>query len=217
MILGPSILKIMNVLQYTGTGSAAFKTDVIRPLLKRPNPCRESISYYRPVSSLLFIAKILGKVIAQQLNDYIAVINWLEPLHSGFRSDHSTEMVLAKVTNDLLLAMGCDTSSILLLDFSAPFDTVDHNILLKRLETCWHFRVSTIFWISSSLLERTHNVIRGNVTSELCNVACGVPQGFVLDPLLFTIYMLPLLRIQAYPSYLNTPSGATSSVMFPRS
>ena len=84
---------------------------------------------HRPVFNLHFLSKILEKVVLQQLSDHLNATDTLEPFQSAYRADHSTE-----VTNDLLMA--CDQGSVSILshlDLSAAFDTLDHNILLKRV------------------------------------------------------------------------------------
>ena len=89
---------------------------------------------YRPVSNLHYFSKILEKAVLQQLSDHLNATDTLEPFQSAYRADHSTETLL-RVTNDLLMA--CDQGSVcilsLRLDMSAAFDTLDRNILLKRL------------------------------------------------------------------------------------
>nr|XP_049600686.1 radical S-adenosyl methionine domain-containing protein 1, mitochondrial isoform X1 [Syngnathus scovelli] len=116
-----------------------------------------------------------------------------ESFQSGFRANYSTETALTKATNDLLIAMDSNTSSVLLLlDLSAVFDTVDFDILLARLKSCVGISGSAQGWFYSYLSDRTHRVVHGNTSSELCNVKCGVPQGSVLRPILFDISMSPL-------------------------
>ncbi len=90
---------------------------------------------YRPISKLSFISKVLEKVALSQLPSYLDTFNILHPFQSSFRALHSTESALLKVTNVILLSIDSGSSAILiLLDLSAAFDMVDHDILLQRLE-----------------------------------------------------------------------------------
>jgi len=100
---------------------------------------------------------------------------------------HSTESDLLKVTNDILLSLDSGSHVVLvLLDLSAAFDTIDHKILLNCLE-CWVGVQGTILpWFASYLKDRTVAVNLGDFSSILAPLVCGVPQGLILGPLLFS-------------------------------
>ena len=174
-ILGPTILNLLNLSIKSGVLPSAFKTAVISPPLKRPNLDPESLNNYRPISNLPFLSKILEKIVAAQLIAYMSSNSLFEVFQSGFRRFHSTETALTKVTNDVLLAMDAgDTSMLILLDLSAAFDTVDHTILLKRLENQIGIRGLALSWLKSYLSERKQCVHYNNVTSEYRELNCGV-------------------------------------------
>ncbi len=119
-----------------------------------------------------------------------------EDFQSGFRPSHSTETALIRVTNDLLLSSdrGC-ISLLVLLDLNAAFDTIDHNILLNRLEKSVGISGSALAWLKSYLSDRHQFVAVNEKVSYRSQVQYVVPQGSVLGPLLFTLYMLPLENI----------------------
>ena len=100
---------------------------------------------------------------------------------------------MTKVVNYILLALDTNASSrLVLLDLSAVFDTIDHSILLHRLEHYVGFGGTALRWLESYPKDRTQFVLRGGSESKHCKLRFGVPQGSVLGSLLFAIYMLPL-------------------------
>ena len=194
--LGPPLLHIINGSLNTGTVPTIFKTAIIKPLLKKTNLDPLTLANYRPISNLPFMSKVLEKVVASQLTTYLSCNNLFDNFQSGFRSNHSTETALVKVSNDLLMAMDTDkTSLLLLLDLSAAFDTVDHSILLTRLEHLIGIKGLALDWFRSYLSDRSQRVLYNNSMSDSSSVKFGVPQGSVLGPILFCLYMTPLGNI----------------------
>ncbi len=164
--------------------------------LKKPQLDPKDLVNYRLISNLPFLSKILEKVVSSQLYSFLEKNYICEDFQSGFRPSHSTETALIRVTNDLLLSSdrGC-ISLLVLLDLSAAFDTIDHNILLNRLENFVGISGSTLAWFKSYLSDRHQFVAVNEEVSYRSQVQYGVPQGSVLGPLLFTLYMLPLGNI----------------------
>lgn len=114
-----------------------------------------------------------------------------------------------KVSNDLLQLLDSGSCAILvLLDLSAAFDTIDHSILLHRLEKVVGIQGVALQWLSSYLKDRTFSVSIGSVSSRPVPLSCGVPQGSILGPLLFTLYILPRV-----PSLRNIRSRTTAMRM----
>ena len=153
------------------------------------------------------MGKILENVVYQQLHAYLSHNNLFNIYQSGIRVKHSTETALVKVVNDLKINSDHRKVSILvLLDLSAAFDTVDHTIFLHRLEHC--IRGTVLNWLSSYLTGRCLTVSIGNFKSDKLDIPYRVPQGSILGPLLFNLYMLPLGSIIqqyniSYHAYAN--------------
>ena len=112
---------------------------------------------------------------------------------SAYRMGNSTETALARIHNDILLAIDDNSCVILvLLNLSAAFDAVDHNILLGRLEHRFGITGKALSWLTSDLTERTQFVKVANEHSTSRKILCGVPQDSVLGPILYSMYTLPL-------------------------
>ena len=150
---------------------------------------------YRPVSNLLFIGKLIERVVAVRLDNHMTANELNEESAYGYKTGHSTELLLLKVVNDLL--MSCDNqlpSIVMLLDLSAAFDTVDQRKLLSILEIEIGIKGTALNWFESFLLNRTQKVKIKDLYSDLTNLLYGVAQGSVLGPPLFNIYIRPLRR-----------------------
>uniref|UniRef100_A0A3B3IBG4 Reverse transcriptase domain-containing protein n=1 Tax=Oryzias latipes TaxID=8090 RepID=A0A3B3IBG4_ORYLA len=195
-LISDSILTMINASLETGYVPQSFKYAVVKPLLKKPSLDPSILANYRPISNLPFISKILERVVVKQLNCHLQDNSHFEDFQSGFRPHHSTETALVRVSNDLLLASEKGLLSILvLLDLSAAFDTIDHGILLHRLEQDIGIRGSALQWFKSYLSHRYQFINVNGHSSQCTRVNYGVPQGSVLGPILFTLYMIPLGNI----------------------
>ena len=151
------------------------------------------LSNYRPISKLLFLFKILEKVVYTQLISYLGEHGIFKVFQSGFKALYSTETALLRVLNDIY----CITDSgncviLLLLDLTAAFDTVDHDILLSRLEHWVGIRGTALDWFRSYLIDRTFSVSLVDLESSSAPLTYGVPQGSILGPLFFSLYLLLL-------------------------
>uniref|UniRef100_A0A3P9J104 Reverse transcriptase domain-containing protein n=1 Tax=Oryzias latipes TaxID=8090 RepID=A0A3P9J104_ORYLA len=159
---------------------------------QKPGLDPNNFNNLRPISNLPFISKILEKTVALQLRAHLSSNNIYEHFQSGFRPLHSTETALLKITNDLLLASDSGSLSILiLLDLTAAFDTISHNILIHRLQTIG-ISHTPLSWFSSYLSDRSQFIHIKPHMSNTFTLSAGIPQGSVLGPLLFIIYILPL-------------------------
>lgn len=150
--LGPSLLSLINKCLSTGTITDQLKHATVRPQLKKVNLDPAILSNFRPISNLPFIAKILEKVISIQLYDFLSTNSILYTFQSGFRVQHSTETALLKVLNNIYLSVD---SVVLLLDLSAAFDTINHSILISRLERCIGLQGNVLKWFTAYLTNRS--------------------------------------------------------------
>ena len=124
---------------------------------------------------------------------YLNSLNLYNTCQTALRPGHSTETALLIVVNDLFLSLCKGNISVLtLLDFSSVYDTIYHPILVHRLHTDFGFTDIVLQWFSSYLTERTHYVSLCNHCSDFAPVHSGVPQGSVLGPIPFTMYVKPL-------------------------
>ena len=152
---------------------------------------------------LPFLSRILEKVVAKQLTTAIAEHNIPDKVQSGFRRLHSTETALLRVSNDILMKGDAGECSVLvLLDLSAVFDTVDHCVLVERLEQWVGVSGSALQWFSSYLSDGSFSVSVGSLTSSSDPLFCGVPRGSVLVTILFALYMLLLGQIRHFKRHL---------------
>ena len=195
-IILPSITKIVYKSITSGCFPSIYKTAQVTPLLKKSSLDPDTRKNYRPVSNLPFVSKIVEKVVASRLNTHMAQNSILEPSQSAYRKHHSTETALLRVQNDILQAIDRKKCvMLLLLDLSAAFDTIDHEILLQRLRVSGGVCGTALAWFRSYLSGRTQSVKILNTTSKPRLLRYGVPQGSVLGPLLFTLYSAPIASI----------------------
>ena len=190
----------------SGTVPDCLKHAIIKPLLKKSHLDNEILKNYRPVSNLPFLSKVLEKIVAKRLLAHIDKYKLHETLQSAYKQYHSTETALVRVQNDILMNLDRKRGVMLvLLDLSAAFDTIDHNVLLKLLETRIGLSGTVLQWFKSYLIGRTQCVSIENSSSTSSPLQFGVPQGSVLGPLLYTMYTLPLgdiLRDAGIPFHL---------------
>ena len=145
------------------------------------------------ISNLPFLSKVLERAVLPQMLKFLHLNDLFPTFQSAYRPNHSTETALLRVQNDLLRMVDDGNEAILvLLDFSAAFDTIDHGLLLERLTSRFGFKGTVISWLKSYLSNRSQYIDINNVLSSSYPLAFGVPQGSVLGPVLFCLYISPL-------------------------
>ena len=192
----PSPTDLFNSSLASGIFTQCFKSALVTTILQGKCLDHNDLNNYRPVSNLCFIAHILEKLVLSQVYSYLNSHYLYNTCQSAYRSGHSTETALLKVVNDLFFSLCKGNISVLdLIDFSSAFDTIDHPILVYRLHTDFGFTDAVLQWFSSYLTDRTHYVALSNHCSAFASVHLCVPQGSVLGPMLFTIYIITLSAI----------------------
>ena len=136
----------------------------------------------------MFLSKLVEKSVFVQLNNYLTFNGFHERFKSAYKVHHSTETALLRITNDILLLLDRgDNVFLLLLDLSAAFDTVNHSLLLSRLENSFGIRGTVLQWFHSDLSGRSQFVEVKDTESSVGNLTVGVPQGSVLGPILYLL------------------------------
>jgi len=164
-----------------------LKAAKITPIYKKNS--KTEAGNYRPVSILSIISKVFEKAVYEQVDHYLSDNKLLYEYQSGFRTSYSTDTCLIHLTDYIKQEQDKGNyTGMVLIDLQKAFDTVDHKILLQKLEALG-FQKTTIEWFESYLNGRLQCVDIGGTLSTPAIVTCGVPQGSILGPLLFLIYV----------------------------
>ena len=159
----PAITRITNTSLDEGVMPKSLKHAIVRPLLKKPSLDKDTLSSYRPVSNLTQLSKVIEKVVALRIMTHVSDQQMVECFQSVYRKKHSAETALLYVTSAVKTAMDKKQGTILLLvDFSSAFDTINHNILIRRLRLRYGFVGKALDWLTSYLKERTQRVVIGD-------------------------------------------------------
>ena len=146
-------------------------------------------SNYRPISTLYTIAQIFEKLVYLQVSTYLEKYNILNKFQFGFRKGRSTEQAIVEISDKLKKAIDNNLYTCgVFLDIAKAFDTVNHQILLKKIET-YGIRGIPLKWFTSYLFNRQQYVSLNSVESSKQTIKCGIPQGSSLGPLLFLPYI----------------------------
>ena len=159
----------------------------LKPIYKKE--AKTKPKNYRPISLLPLLSKIIERIIHNQTQEFLDKNNILYKYQSGFRKHHSTDTCLSYLTDKVKIGFeeGLLTGMVL-IDLQKAFDTIDHSILLEKMR-CLGFAGKTIAWYTSYLTDRSFIVNVGKESSSPGKLSCGVPQGSILGPLLFLLYV----------------------------
>ena len=187
-ILSFYLTHLFNLSLSTGTVPLCWKKKRVTPVFKKGDS--DDVNNYRPISILPITMKVFEKVVHSQVSDFLDASDLLSRSQSGFRNRYSTDTAVICVSDFILEELGKGKYvGAVLVDLKKAFDTVDHKILLKKL-FCYGFRGASFAWFESYLSDRVQCTQLEDISSDMKEEgAYGVPQGSVLGPLLFLLYI----------------------------
>ena len=181
------ILRIFNLSLQTGIFPDKLKIGRDTPLFK----IRENykLGNYRPISVLPYFSKILEKIMYNRLYKYLTDSSILYKKQFGFQEGHSSEHAIVQLVDQIRSSFESKQYTLgVFVDLSKAFDTVNHKILISKLEN-YGIRGENLLWFISYLTNGTEFIKYNNLNTSFQKIVCGVPQGSVLGHLLFLIYV----------------------------
>lgn len=170
----------------------ALKISKVIPIYKKGN--KDEFTNYRPISLLSSISKIFEKAMHIQLTTFLTESNQFSPTQFGFRTNHTTIDTVSTLVADTIQGFENKQCTIaILLDISKAFDTIDHSILLTKL-SYYGVKNQALSWLKNYLTNRQQYISYASTTSSHSSITSGIPQGSVLGPLLYSIYVNDLQK-----------------------
>ena len=208
------LAELINKSVCKGIFPSILKNAYVIPIHKGGNAA--STNNYRPISILSNLSKVYEKIVHRQLLNYLNMHDILHPNQYGFRANHTTSQAILTFLQRVYDSL--DEGNLyfaIFMDFRKAFDSVSHSILLSKLNS-YGIRGIPLSWFRSYLSSRKQHVIVNNQVSEERQVNCGVPQGSILGPLLFLIFINDFPLCSGYFEFILFADDSTLSCTIPR-
>ena len=182
----PAITHLVNLSIQQASFPSLYKKAKIIPLFKKDDPLLPK--NYRPVAILSIVSKVIERAVFIQVVDYMSTNDLFHPNHHGFRAFHSTTTAMIQMYDNWVQAVDRgELAGVCMLDMSAAFDVVDHDLFIQKLEL-YGFDDNSLKWMKNYLSGRSQAVYIDGVLSSFLPVDVGVPQGSILGPLCYVIF-----------------------------